>query len=86
MSEPIEDINPLDVSITPPQKVTKSGIKKLIDFFKKETNEPDIKQIETPVEEDPKDKDHEEDSKEEEHNEDDYDDDDKDDDDDDDDD
>ncbi len=52
MNEPIEDLNPLDTPITPPQKVTKSGIKKLIDFFKKETDEPDIKQIETPVEED----------------------------------
>ena len=52
MSEPIEEIRPLDVPITPPEKVTRSGIKKLIEFFKK-TDEPfsdDIKQIETPEE------------------------------------
>ena len=52
MSEPTEDINPLDVPITPPEKVTKSGIKKLIEFFKKpeEPFSKDIKQIETPEE------------------------------------
>ena len=53
MNEPIEDINPLDIQITPPKEVTRSGIKKLIDFFKKDSGQqPDIQQIETPTEDD----------------------------------
>ena len=54
MSEQIEDINPLESEVTPPEKVTRSGIKKLIEFFKRaeENDNLPIQQIETPIEED----------------------------------
>ena len=70
-NEEVEEIKIINTEITPPQKVEKSGIAKLIAFFKKtEEQNPDIQQIETPVEEDSStseydsdDEDHDEDDK-----------------------
>ncbi len=36
MTEPIENVDPFETPITPPEKVSKEIIKKIIDFFKKE--------------------------------------------------
>ena len=52
--EDIEQIAELNTQVTPPEKVTRNGIKKLIDFFKRtDEKELPIKQIETPIEDDP---------------------------------
>lgn len=52
-NEEVEEIRIINTEITPPQKVERSGIAKLIAFFKKPEDEnPDIQQIETPTEED----------------------------------
>lgn len=71
LKENVEEIKLINTEITPPEKVERSGIAKLIAFFKKpEEENHDIQQIETPIEEDSSssaydsdDEDHDEDDK-----------------------
>ncbi len=54
MNNSLDNTDSLDITAIPEEKVHKSGISKLLEFFKKsKPSEPDIQQIETPIEEDP---------------------------------